>query len=225
MSFFNCIFAFEKMMTIMCKRLIYICLLLSVTAFCPLRAQYDFPVKSSSGQMLYYQILGDGESVRVTHPEKEWPYYSDNKPVGKLLVPGEVTYEGRTYRVVEIGANAFYRCDSLTGILSETIQVIGTQAFCGCVSLQEYRFRTLRSIGEGAFAYCRSLVEVVLDGNLEHLGISAFSMCTGLQEVKIHPVVERLCDATTFHGCPLMEKVKNRKKLETGWLFWSEKNN
>ena len=119
----------------MCKRLICICLLLSFGGFYTLRAQYDIVAMASSGQMFYCQILGDGESVRVTHPEKEWPYYSDNKPVGKLVIPEEVTYGGQTYRVVEIGAYAFYRCDSLTEVQSDAIQIVGTQAFaavCRC---------------------------------------------------------------------------------------------
>lgn len=48
--------------------------------------------------MLYFQIVGYGESVRVNHPEKEWPYYADNKPVGELLIPEVVTHVGRLYR-------------------------------------------------------------------------------------------------------------------------------
>lgn len=205
----------------MLKKLFFSLLCVAFFGSLPLKAQYDFSAAAPRGQMLYYQILGSGDSVRVTHPEKEWPYYADNKPVGDLSIPETVTYGGRTYRVVEIGAYAFYRCDSLTGVRSETIQIVGTQAFCGCVSLQEYRFRALRSIGEGAFAYCRSLVEVVLDGNLEHLGISAFSMCTGLQGVMIHPDSNRLWDATTFYGCPLMKDAKKQKNEEKVWSVWS----
>lgn len=225
----------------MLKRLIYCLLSFFLFASFPLRAQYDFAVKTIRGQMLYYQILGDGESVRVTHPEKEWPYYADNKPVGELFIPDSITYKEKKYSVVEIGSNAFYGCDSLTGVHQVSVRRIGTQAFCGCTSLKTFVFGGyhllgrspeeecdvyyLQSIGEGAFAYCRSLLFVTLPGTLKHIGISSFSMCTGLQEVLAHPNVERLCDATTFYGCPLMKEGKNRKKLETGWLFWSEKNN
>ena len=184
-------------------------------------AQYDFSLPTESGQMLYYQILGNGDSVCVTHPEKEWPYYTDNKPVGELIIPDSVAYEGKIYQVVEIGANAFYRCDSLTGVYARYVHSIGTQAFYGCTSLQKYDFRCLRSIGEGAFAYCRSLVKVELNGCLEYLGISAFSMCTGLQGVAIHPDCDNLWDETTFFGCPLMKGAKKRKKEEKVWSIWS----
>lgn len=189
--------------------------------FVETNAQYDFSLKTENSQILYYQILGSGDSVRVTHPEKEWPYYADSKPVGELVIPEVVTYEGETYRVVEIGAHAFYWCDSLTGVHSKTVNKIGTQAFCGCVSLQKYDFKCLHSIGEGAFAYCRSLVAVSLDGCLEYLGISAFSMCTGLQGVAIHPDCDGLWDETTFFGCPLMKGAQKRKNEEKVWSIWS----
>ena len=72
--------------------------------------------------MLYFQIVGYGESVRVTLPEKEWPYYADNKPVGELLIPEVITHEGRLYRGgVEIGSNAFYGCGFVMPPLSMVV--------------------------------------------------------------------------------------------------------
>ena len=209
----------------MYKKLTFTLLTAFLIGLPSLRAQYDFAAKTKEGQTLYYQILDSGDSVRVTHPEQEWPYYTDNKPVGKLTIPEITTYDGKSYRVVEIGANAFYRCDSLTEVQAHSIRCVGTQAFCGCTQLETFDFQHhLIHIGEGSFAYCQALKSVNLPGNLKSIGISAFSMCTGLQEVLIHPDAERLCDATTFHGCPLMEKVENRKKHESGWLFWGKKN-
>ena len=202
------------------KRL-FLCVLAIVLCSHSLHAQYDFSLPTPSGQILYYQILGEGDSLRVTHPERKWPYYSDNKPVGELSIPQSVTYKGKIYRVVEIGSNAFYGCDSLTKVSNRSIQRVGAQAFCGCVSLEEFDFHVgLLVIGEGAFAYCRSLKEVILCGNLEYLGISAFSMCTGLQMVAIHPDCDELWDATTFYGCPMMKDAKKREKGEKVWSFW-----
>ena len=186
-----------------------------------LRAQYDFSLPAESGQMLYYQILGDFKSVRVTHPEKEWPYYADSKPVGELTIPETVTYDEKIYRVVEIGSYAFYGCDSLTQVDMKSIQRIGTQTFCGCTLLENVSYNAgLQSIGEDAFAYCRSLEQVELGKDLAYLGISAFSMCTGLKKVTIHPDSERLLDSTIFNGCPLMKEAQKPKCYFQVWSFW-----
>lgn len=184
-------------------------------------AQYDFSLSTENGQMLYYQTLGNGDSVCVTHPEKEWPYFADNKPVGELTIPETVAFDGRIYRVVEIGSYAFYGCDSLTQVDMKSIRRIGTQTFCGCVLLEKISYNTgLQSIGEGAFAYCRSLEQVELGRDLEYLGISAFSMCTGLKKVTIHPDSERLLDSTIFNGCPLLKEAQKPKCHLQVWSFW-----
>ena len=201
-------------------------------------AQYDFCERAPSGQMLYYQVIHYPPtrlliqivpSVRVTHPEKEWPYYSDNKPVGDLVIPEKVTFEGREYAVVEVGEYAFYRCDSLTGVLGQSVWNVRYQAFCGCTVLKNIMLGThfldkkgaylyCVSIGEGAFAYCRSLERLYLPESVSGIGISAFSMCQGLEEVRMAPEVEKICDATTFHGCSLMQDRKNRK-IQSGEPF------
>lgn len=199
------------------------CLTLALVfaAAAPLWAQYDFAERCPSGQMLYFQKLADGTSVRVTHPERSWPYYADNKPVGDLVVPASVTHGGVAYRVVEVGAEAFYRCDSLTSVVLPAVSAVGTQSFCGCTALETIVLPDgLGRVGEGAFAYCRSLRRMELPGSVTSIGISAFAICTGLAEVVMPAAVETLCDATTFHGCPLMKEAKNRKTTPSGHVFW-----
>ena len=198
------------------------CVLTLLVCQVRLCAQYDFSLKCQEGQMLYYRILPDGKSLRVTHPEAEWPYYTGNKPVGVVTVPGVVRWKGQVYEVTEIGEYAFYGCDSLTEVYPGFVRSIGTQAFCGCKSLTVIELNeTVRSIGEGAFAYCESIGRLVLPDEMEWIGISAFSMCRGLQMVKMSQQAEDVCDLTTFYGCPLMKDPKNRKKEDSGYIFWS----
>ena len=214
-----------------CKLLIT-CTVTLISLHCTSAAQYDFCQPSPTGQMLYYQILPSQASasgattayVRVSHPEKEWPYYADNKPVGELAIPHTVENEGISYEVVEVGENAFYRCDGLTGVRM-SIQTIGTQAFCGCTALKNMDLKFgLETVGEGAFAYCSSLTTLILPESVKHIGISAFAMCEGLQSVHMTLGAERLCDELTFLGSPLMQDRKNRKKLpseQPDWVYWS----
>lgn len=203
------------------RSVLIICLLAAFSPLSVLRAQYDFSYRSPEGQTLYYQVLPDGKSLRVTHPEREWPYYAGSKPVGKVTVPGVVQWNGAVYEVVEIGEYAFYGCDSLTAVYPGFVRSIGTQAFCGCKRLETIELNaSVHVIGEGAFAYCKSLETMLLPDEVEHIGISAFSMCTGLREVVMIQHVEDVCDLTTFYGCPLMKDPKNRKKDDAERIIW-----
>lgn len=85
--------------------------------------------------MLYFQIVGYGESVRVNHPEKEWLYYADNKPVGELLIPEVVTHEGRLYR----GGN---RIECLLWM-----RLCDATSFHGCVLMKEAKNRKIIDYG------------------------------------------------------------------------------
>lgn len=82
--------------------------------------------KVSSRQMLYYQILGDGESVRVTYPEEEFPYCTDNKPVGEFDILETVINEGRVFGVTEIGSKVFFGCESPTRVYHVSVLCFGT---------------------------------------------------------------------------------------------------
>jgi hypothetical protein len=64
---------------------LFLWLLTHVLSLSNLHAQYDFSHPMKPGQMLYYQILVNRNNVRVTHSKKEWPYYTDNKPIGELI--------------------------------------------------------------------------------------------------------------------------------------------
>lgn len=188
------------------------CYLFAVLGMDGVQAQYDFCSVAPTGQMLYFQWHPGTQDVSVTHPEKEWPYYAGNKPVGDLEIPDSVQHDGVVYKVVGVGKNAFYRCDSLKSFSGKGIFYVGTQSFCGCTMLETIAFDdSLRRVGEGAFAYCGQLTKLVLPTGVGSIGISAFSMCGGLEEVWLPVEVEKLCDAMTFYGCSLMHERKNRK--------------
>ena len=175
-------------------------------------AQCDFRVADASGVILCYQKMQERGCVRVTHPELQWPYYADSMPSGRIVIPSTVTWEGETYRVVEVGDNAFYGCDSLLGVDFGQVRRIGSQALYGCTMLDSVHLSPfLVEISDGAFAYCWSLRRLVLPDALNRIGTSAFALCTGLEQVVLSPRVEGLCNATTFHGCGWLKETKNRK--------------
>ena len=109
----------------------------------------------------------------------------------RLSLPGRVTYNGETYRVTEISANAFSNSNGGTvtaPILSvdlsrmTELRVIGSHAFYNCQSLEaipSFSGTKIVEIGNSAFSSTPNVSNTVLDfrpiaGTLETIGDSAF---------------------------------------------------
>ena len=132
-------------------------LLCTATAFA-----YDFEVNG-----IYYNIISDSE-VEVTS--------GDNKYVGDIIIPEQVTHEGITYNVVAIGIYAFDMCQKLTSItLPESITEIGRSAFIYCYELTSINIpENVSRIGGSAFSYCMKLTSVTMPANISYIGGDAF---------------------------------------------------
>ncbi|MBQ9418289.1 MAG: leucine-rich repeat domain-containing protein [Bacteroidales bacterium] len=172
-------------------------------------AQEKFAVAVGENE-LWFEVIGESGEVRLTYPAKDWPYYSRCKPNGRVAVPSEVKRGGKRYKVVEVGDNAFYRCDSVVEVLlPEGCRRIGAQAFCGCERLQRVMWNeALEEVGEGAFAYCKGMREVRLPQKVSRVGLSAFAMCEGLEFVEMSETAWRTCNDLTFWGCKRMKSGK-----------------
>lgn len=115
----------------------------------------------------------------------------DNQSLsGSLIIP-----EG----VKEIGEDAFWHCNNLTGTLSLP--------------------STLSSIGRSAFSDCKFTCELLLPQNLNSIGADAFSSCHGLYGNLILP--EGLSEIETeFSGCSNLSGdlniPKNVKRIKDG---------
>lgn len=61
---------------------------------------------------------------------------SSGKYSGNVVIPGSVTYGGVTYKVSNIGTEAFASCTGMTSVsIPNSITVIGSRAFRGCENL------------------------------------------------------------------------------------------
>ena len=79
---------------------------------------------------LYYNLLS-GSNVEVYGCIGDSP-----KAAGNVEIPDEVTIDGETYSVTQIGTNGFANCSGITSIvLPDTIRVIKTGAFTGIESI------------------------------------------------------------------------------------------
>lgn len=78
-----------------------------------------------------------------------------NKKLKKANVPNTVKIQSASYKVVEVGKNAFKGCKNLTtATVGKEVLVIGKRAFGGCKKLKKVviRSKKLKKIGKGAFA-------------------------------------------------------------------------
>ncbi len=125
---------------------------------------------------------------------------------GEVTIPAEVSYNGNTYSVIQIGQNAFKDCSLITTInIPETVTMINSHAFSNCTSIESVKIpngvqylgsafencTSLKSIEfgkdltsiSGSFAGCIALTSIELPNSLQTIGSDSFSDCTNLESV------------------------------------------
>ena len=144
---------------------------------------YSFVVKG-----IYYDINGEEAIVTYKRYFTEYgnPYYETDCS-GDIIIPETVNYDGKTYTVTAIGANAFYSRNSSYAITSISIP------------------NTVISIGKNAFYNCRGLKYITIPNSVTSIGISAF-YSTGLSYVKIPDFVTSVGD-NAFANCSMLTSI------------------
>lgn len=152
------------------KRLVFYTLLL-ITSISS-RA-YDFEVNG-----IYYNF--DGDNVSVTNGNS---YYN-----GEIIVPSQVTYNTKTYKVTSLGQRAFYGCRGLTSItIPNSITSIEESAFSYCTGLTSISFpNSITSIEESAFYGCIGLTSITIPNSVTSIKSSAFWWCNGLTSIIVN---------------------------------------
>ncbi len=119
-----------------------------------------------------YELLTDG-STMILGPG------SKLKQTGKLAIPKAVDQ----IPVTAIGANAFYGCDSFTGVtIPKGVTTIGDYAFFFCKGLTGVTIpEGVTHIGEGAFGWCVKAKKVSLPASLTSVGPQAFADCPSVK--------------------------------------------
>lgn len=122
---------------------------------------------------IYYRVIKsyNGLTCEVTS--------GDNKYVGDIIIPEEVTYNNSTLFVTSIGERAFSECSALTSVMiPNTVQEICKGAFYNCSSLRRVTIpNSVTNIGDIAFEYCHSLNDVTIPNLVTNIGVFAFDDC------------------------------------------------
>ena len=143
---------------------------------------YDFSAVCETGQTLYYQISNyNNFQVAIIAPNTtNWNGYV--KPIGNLVIPSSVNYDGVDYTIVSVGARAFFECSELTSVeIPNSVTYIGERAFSYDYALETVILPTGLSTIEGlTFTNCQSLTSITLPDSLTMIKGKAFQLCESL---------------------------------------------
>jgi len=103
-----------------------------------------------------------------------------------IIVNSQITYDGNTYTVTNIGEEAFAKTNVKKVELPNTILSISDSAFYSCEDLTTVLLPdSLLSIGNYAFIYCNNLTNLTLPNSLTSIGADAFTCCHTLNTIII----------------------------------------
>ena len=157
---------------------------------------YDFEVNG-----IYYNVVSlPNLTCEVT--------FGNSKYSGQITIPEQVTYNTRTFNVININNNAFSGCSSLTDVtIPNSVTEIGNYAFQYCRGLTNVTIgNSVTEIGYAAFKDCSSLTNVIIGSSVTTIGSSAFKGCIGLTSVTIPNSVTEIGNYA-FDGCSSLEKL------------------
>lgn len=146
----------------------------------------------------------------------QYSYHTDNTATvsgytgaaTELVIPAEVTHEGKTYKVTAIGGYAFQGNSTLTSItIPEGVTTIEYSAFSGCTSLTKVTIpEGVTTIGGHAFHDCTSLTSITIPEGVTEIAYYAFAGCTSLTNVTIPEGVTYIRNLA-FSGCTSLKSV------------------
>lgn len=157
----------------------------------------------------------------------------------ELVLPDEVTYNGKTYYVSHLAATVFQNATNITSVttgshlqyiqgavfenctslstvrLNEGLVWIGGWAFKGCTALKEINIpSTVTVMLNECFANDAALTSVEIPAGVQSLGGSAFVNCKMLSDVKFHEGLETIGD-WAFSGCVALTSITLPETLKT----------
>lgn len=150
---------------------------------------------------IYYGFMGTRKAY-VTH-HGEWTRGDVQGPTysGDVVVPEQISYNGRTYTVFSVDENAFAGCENLTSVsLPSTVRAVSSCAFLGCTGLRQVSLPAgLQAIASCAFVGCTSLQQITLPRHAERVDSLTFYCCSSLTSVVLPHRIRIVCQGALEH--------------------------
>ena len=103
----------------------------------------------------------------------------NNYTQSEIVIPAEITWEGKKYPVTELGNSCFKSCKKLTSITIPS---------------------SVTSLGKSCFENCSGLTSITIPSSVTSLGKSCFYRCDGLTSITIPSSVTSIGDFC-FYDC------------------------
>ena len=105
-----------------------------------------------------------------------------------IAIPDKVTFDGITYKVTSIAANALKDNKTVTTVtVGKYVTGIGSNAFSGCTKLKKVTIgKSVTTIGSKAFYKCTSLTGITIPSKVKKIGDYAFRGCSKMKTIKLN---------------------------------------
>jgi hypothetical protein len=106
-----------------------------------------------------YKVVSIGKTRTVSYEKPT------NKKAKKQTIPAQISYKGKTYKVVSVKAKAFYKNTKLQKVtIGKNVKKIGKKAFYGCKKLSAIQVKTKqlkrKTVAKNAFKKIASHAKV-----------------------------------------------------------------
>lgn len=127
---------------------------------------------------------------------------------GDVVIPSEITYMDKKFRVTEISDSAFFRAKNLTSVtMPADIRGFGKNMFDGCEKLVSCNIPdNVTEISPNCFSSCAALKSIVIPAGVTTIGNNAFYYCSSLESISL-PEGLKTIGERAFYQCAKLAEI------------------
>ena len=166
---------------------------------------YDFETNG-----IFYNIKSSKDLTAEVTNSSEVSYEGD------IVIPDEVSFNGKTLKVVAIGIKSFLNSEKLTSVtFGKNVESIEDQAFCNCINLKDINIpHNVKTLGSNSFYGCNALTRITIPKSLTKIDYSAFADCANLSEIQFEDGL-KIIGENMFEGCNSLTQIVIPNSVES----------